>query len=36
MSVDEIHKRVEGATLLDYFVIHHGKGKIKSKKFKKA
>jgi len=36
MSIDEIHKRGEGASLLDYFVIQHGRGKIKSKKFKKA
>lgn len=36
MSIDEIHKREEGASLLDYFVIQHGRGKIKSKKFKRA
>jgi len=36
MSIDEIHKKAEGATLLDYFVVHHGKGRIKSKRFKKA
>jgi len=36
ISLDEIHKTQEGVTLLDYFVVQHGKGKIKSKKFKKA
>jgi len=35
-SIDEIHKTAEGITLLDYFVVHHGKGKLKSKRFKKA
>jgi len=33
MSIDEIHKRGDNATLLQYFVVHHGKGKIKSKRF---
>jgi hypothetical protein len=32
ISIDEIHKTQEGVTLLDYFVVQHGKGKIKSKK----
>jgi len=36
MSIDEIHKKAEGITLLDYFVVYHGKGKIKSKRFKRA
>jgi len=36
MSLDEIHKKGEGITLLDYFVVYHGKGKIKSKRFKRA
>ena len=36
MSLDEIHKRADGVTLLDYFVIYYGKGKIKSNKFKRA
>ena len=36
MSLDEIHKRADGVTLLDYFVVQHGKGKIKSNKFKRA
>ena len=35
MSIDEIHKRADGASLLDYFVVQHGRGKIKSKRFKK-
>ena len=36
MSIDEIHKRADGVSLLDYFVVKHGRGKIKSKRFKKA
>lgn len=36
MSLDEIHKKAEGITLLDYFVVKHGKGQIKSNRFKKA
>lgn len=36
MSIDEIHKRVDNATLLDYFLVYHGKGKLKSKRFKRA
>lgn len=38
MSIDEIHKKAEGITLLDYFLIQHGgsKTKINSKRFKKA
>jgi len=36
MSIDEIHKRADGVTLLDYFVVQHGKGKIKSKRFQRA
>ena len=35
-SLDEIHKFGEGIQLLDYFVVHHGRGKIKSKRFKRA
>lgn len=35
-SIDEIHKKAEGITLLDYFVVQFGKGKVKSKRFKKA
>jgi phosphatidylinositol kinase/protein kinase (PI-3 family) len=30
MSIDEIHKRADNASLLDYFVVKHGRGKIKS------
>ena len=36
MSIDEIHKKQLGVTLLDFFVVQHGKGKIKSKRFKRA
>ena len=36
MSIDEIHKRADNAVLLDYFVVYHGKGKIKSKRFQRA
>ena len=36
MSIDDIHKKVDGATLLDYFVVHHGKGEVKNKRFKRA
>lgn len=36
MSLDEIHKKAEGITLLDYFVVKHGKGQVKSKRFKRA
>jgi phosphatidylinositol kinase/protein kinase (PI-3 family) len=38
MSIDEIHKKAENITLLDYFLVQHGgsKSKIKSKRFKKA
>ena len=38
MSIDEIHKKAEGITLLDYFVVQHdgSKAKINSKRFKKA
>ena len=33
-SIDEIHQK--SVTLLDYFVVRHGNGRIKSKRFKKA
>lgn len=36
MSIDEIHKKQLGVTLLDFFVVQHGKGKIKSRRFRKA
>lgn len=38
MSIDEIHKKAEGITLLDYFLVQHGgsKSKINCKRFKKA
>ena len=36
ISIDEIHKTGQGVTLLDYFVVNYGKGKIKSQRFKKA
>ena len=36
LSIDEIHRKAEGITLLDYFIVQYGKGKIKSKRFKRA
>ena len=36
MCIDEIHKQIEGGALIDYFVSYFGKGKRKSKPFRKA
>ena len=38
VSIDEIHKKGDGITILDYFVVKHGgsKGSVKSKRFKLA
>lgn len=36
MSLDEIHKKTDGGTLYDFFVKNFGKGRKKSKAFKKA
>ena len=36
LSIDEIHRKSEGITLLDYFIVQYGKGKIKNKRFQRA
>ena len=36
MSLDEIHKKTEGQSLYDFFVKNFGKGRKKSRAFKKA
>jgi phosphatidylinositol kinase/protein kinase (PI-3 family) len=36
MSIDEIHKKMEGASLYDFFLKNFGKGKKRSKTFRRA
>jgi len=36
VSIDEIHKYMDGGSLLDYYIKNHGKGKKKSKGFRAA